>query len=180
MTTLTDDQRTAVFARVKHFLDMARTRYNREFINPVVLFDLQGRIAGQAWGNYKIRLNIDLLVHNWEEFMQDTIPHEVAHLVQKVLYPYDKSHGRGWKSIMRGFGCNPKRTHNMDLSCTKVRRQARVEASCAHCGKEIKLTTTRAKRLMNGRRYFHPACGPKGVIVLRGSKEVSIERLVAM
>lgn len=179
MTNVTEAQRLEVFARVKHFLDVARTQYKREFINPVVLFDLQGRIAGQACGNWKIRLNADLLVNNWEDFMNDTIPHEVAHLVQYVIYPYDKPHGRGWKSIMRGFGVNPKRTHKMDLSCTKVRRQARVEASCGHCGMEIKITTTRAKRIMRGYTYWHSKCGSKGVVVLRGSKEVSVERLLA-
>ena len=51
-------------------------------IEPVISFDLRGQAAGQA--NYrenKIRFNRHLLEKYTAEFVDQTVPHEFAHLV---------------------------------------------------------------------------------------------------
>lgn len=86
-----------------------------------VKVDIRGnRIAGQVrrdfLGNLILRLNPKFCAEYEEETLNDTIPHEVAHLVCYALGLNKEGHGKRWQAISIKLGCNGKRCHNMKLS----------------------------------------------------------------
>lgn len=166
---ISEEQRNKVLNQVNDLIAKAREMYRGHGIQtPVVLFDLTGTTAGEAWGSYKIRLNSALFAVNESEFYNDTIPHEVAHIVQHTVYPHSKPHGSEWRSIMRFFGYNPTRKHKMD--CTAVRRRkATVTVMCTCCSKEFPMGITKAKRMFayGSKKYHHRTCGHKSQLVLK-------------
>ena len=97
-------------------LEELNEEYNAEFDFPRIEWVICGSTAGRAWlGQWRIQLNEQLCKENMEDFMNDTIPHEVAHLIAYKVFG-DDGHGDGWKSVMRALGLNPSRCHNYDTS----------------------------------------------------------------
>ena len=68
---------------------------------------------------YRISLHEEFLKHNLKSFLNDTIPHEIAHLVAYEKYArYDikiAGHGPEWQDIMRIMGIKPEKYHKMTL-----------------------------------------------------------------
>jgi SprT protein len=131
---------------------------------PEIKFDLKGRTAGSS--NYHkgfLRFNVPLAVRNKEHFLQNIVPHEVAHWVQRWKYGYGKhcmSHGRQWKFIMVNvMGISPKRCHKYDTSETVTRRLKTYTYSCG-C-REHKVTSIKHNRIRRGYAYSCTRCGNK-------------------
>lgn len=81
----------------------------------VVLNNRLKTTAGRAFienNPQYIDLSTELFWEYTEEFLNDTIPHELAHLVAYTIYG-DKGHGKGWYSIIKQFSINTTRLHNM-------------------------------------------------------------------
>jgi predicted SprT family Zn-dependent metalloprotease len=53
-----------------------------------------------------------LLLHNHDEFLGQTVPHECAHFIALRVYG-DEGHGKGFKFVMEKLGCRPERCHSM-------------------------------------------------------------------
>lgn len=132
---LTADLKQRTIQQVHHFVDLANKRYGINMSYPTITFDLRGTTAGMAYsGEHKVQFNAGLLVRNVDEMLEDTVPHEVAHLVTYRLHPTSrrwtgkkwvrtiKPHGDEWKSVMRALGVTPDRTHNMDVSEVRVKK----------------------------------------------------------
>lgn len=92
-------------------------------------FSLRGRCAGQACverrGTTSLRINLQLLAENLDDYLHQTIPHEVAHLVvnwqarKARLKP--KPHGAEWQAVMRDcFGLEPIRCHSYQTTPARV------------------------------------------------------------
>lgn len=86
-----------------------------------VEFSLRGQSAGWAMGVDYLNFNLELAKRNLQAFCDDTIPHEIAHLIDTRLHG-KSSHGSSWKWVMGVLGVNPSRCHNYDVSETKQRR----------------------------------------------------------
>ena len=116
------------------YLD-AQSIWGRNFDLPAISYDLLGRCAGRAHISEKrIRLNPVLLLENQVDFIERTVPHEVAHLVTYTIYPESrliKPHGREWKAIMQALGYKPIRCHSYDTTNAQVRRERRFTYACA-------------------------------------------------
>ena len=85
---------------------------------PIVFFE-KSRTAGYVWPNKygnRVFLNAPLLETNEEDYMRETIPHEVAHIFQTKLKASDPVHGPFWRGLMRSIGIAPQRLHNYDVS----------------------------------------------------------------
>jgi SprT protein len=93
-----------------------------EFEIPKIRFDLKGRPAGACcmMGNKCIlRFNLKLLEENQENFLQFTVPHEVAHYITAILYGKVKPHGEQWQNVMHFFGIeHPRRCHSFNIEDT--------------------------------------------------------------
>lgn len=127
-----------------------------------MLCDLRGKAAGQvAWrqGETRIRYNLDMAERQPEAFIQQTIPHEVAHVVTRLLYPKARPHGPEWRSVMAYLGITePQRCHSFHTANTPSKRQRRWPYRCA-C-RDHQLSSTRHNRIQRGQsRYLCRHCG---------------------
>ena len=107
-----------VIQRVEYCLNQASSQLQRPFTMPIVSFNQRGRIAGSAWlHRWELRFNPILLADNEAVFMQEVIPHEVAHLVTFACFGKVKPHGKEWQHIMRSvFNLTPRTRHQLDTS----------------------------------------------------------------
>jgi SprT protein len=111
---------TAIRQKARECIARYVERANREQRIPLKMptcsFDLRGTTAGRAYlGENHVQLNPVLLTENFESFLSDVIPHEVAHLAAYVKWNV-RDHGEQWKSVMRAFGLKPNRCHSLDVS----------------------------------------------------------------
>lgn len=168
---LTAELKQKAIARVRHFIDLANQKYpGLNMSMPIINFDLRGRTAGTANSStHTIRLNAGLFVRNVEDYMNDTIPHEVAHLVQYKLHPTQRRwtgrkwvrtvqpHGYEWQRVMRSFGVAPERCHQMDTSETRVKKnvtkyQYKCNCKTHEVGKKVH------NRIQMGHTYTCRSC----------------------
>lgn len=77
--------------KVRESLCIAEKHFSKTFALDDVLFDLGGKAAGQLVyckkrSSYKIRINRGLLQMDPDHVINQTIPHEVSHLVAFQVY----------------------------------------------------------------------------------------------
>jgi len=129
-----DNLLTAMRNRVEECFQTAEKHYEVKIPRCSINFTLKGTKAGTAcFGKKELRFNRKLAVENRDHFMNDTVPHEVAHIVQRWRYGYQvEPHGREWKKIMvEVFRIPPKRCHNLDVS--SVKRKTKEYAYVCGC-----------------------------------------------
>ncbi|MBE2895807.1 SprT family zinc-dependent metalloprotease [Pasteurellaceae bacterium HPA106] len=88
--------------RLRACLNLAQAHFHRTFPMPSVLYNVRGLKAGVAYlQQNEIRLNRTLLEQNPEEFIRETVPHELAHLIVYQHYGRRaKPHGQEWRFVM--------------------------------------------------------------------------------
>ena len=114
---------TTINTVVKETLKKAENIYNRPFPEIEIRNDIKGKCGGQFCirGTQKyLRFNPVLWSENKDTY-DHTVVHEVAHYVQKEMYPYSKPHGPEWKSVMTRLGANPKISHSYNIRSTQKR-----------------------------------------------------------
>jgi SprT protein len=127
-----------------------------------VHFDLKGRAAGMyriVRGQRIIRYNPYLFAKYFDENLNTTVPHEVAHYLTDMVYGYPKvkPHGHEWRTIMRMLGADASIHCEFDLDGIPVRRYRRVRYAC-RC-RFHELTRVRHNRIQaKGARYFCQTC----------------------
>ena len=123
-----------------------------------VQFDLRGNAAGM----YRVRDHERLIRFNpyifskyFDNNMEVTIPHEVAHYVTDRLYGIGnvRPHGPEWKTVMAALGADARATARYDLTGIPVRRQRRFSYRCGCMTHQ--LTSCRHNRFMQGRVTYH-------------------------
>ena len=94
---------------------------------------MNGRLtstAGRAFlKSGKLEFSTSLYVANREAFLNDTVPHEFAHLVAYQVYG-DEGHGAGWKSVMVALGYEPTRCHSYETAARKSTKTYKFECAC--------------------------------------------------
>lgn len=107
-----------VTERVAACIRQANQRLNKRMPLPSVLFNQRGKSAGSArLQRWELRFNPVLLAENPQAFLEEVVPHEVAHLVTFRLYGKVRPHGREWQQIMSAiYGLEPRATHSFDVS----------------------------------------------------------------
>lgn len=103
--------------RLRTCLDLAEYHFNRSFPMPSVNFNLRGVKAGVAYlQQNEIRLNRTLLLENSEDFLQQVVPHELAHLIVYQYYGQVRPHGQEWQYVMQQLFQLPAHTcHQFDI-----------------------------------------------------------------
>jgi SprT protein len=106
--------------RIKKVIADAQTRYGVDFSDVQVRFDLRGRCAGIAghkgglFGKraYFLRFNRDMINTNaFKHLVEDTVPHEVAHIICFMRPELGRNHDAGWKRVCRKLGGSGERCH---------------------------------------------------------------------
>lgn len=146
-----------VLATVESCYRLAETHFQRRFERPCLTFNLRGMAAAVAYpARNAIRINHYLLEQNSEDFLDNTIPHEISHLIAYRLHGRRiRPHGTEWATIMRGvFKLQPLRCHHYDVRRNmKVAYHYRCGCPTAHA-----LGTRRHQSAMRGRYYFCRRC----------------------
>lgn len=156
---------------IKFYVELGNEIFNTDLKMPEIDFNLKGTCGGK----YSIRknivkINLILFAENVEDYLNQTIPHEVAHAFQyhlchlknvtnQAFYGAKKimPHGKEWKQIMRAFGKDPKRTHSYDVSNAKIRRIAKNHVYVCGCKDPHYLSDTCHKRALRATQLGHAA-----------------------
>lgn len=124
---------------------------------PSLRFDLRGQAAGQAiWTRDRhpeLRFNLAIARRYPEDFLRQTVTHEVAHLLTAACHGRTPPHGREWQAVMRFLGiADPRRCHDYEIDESTVRRQRRWPYRCA-CRSHL-VSTTRHRRMQRGAALY--------------------------
>lgn len=108
--------------RTQEVVDYARKVFpTLQMVNPKVEFFQKTAVAGKAhYFDWKVSYNEVIAQTNGLDKFDNTVIHEVAHLVVKKLYPLAKPHGWEFKQVMRTLGGSGERCHNYDVSAVKT------------------------------------------------------------
>jgi len=171
------DMQMEVNEAVAFYIDLASELYGMDFEVPRVRYDIRGTTAGQARAyQWAVRFNPVLLQENFEDMIEQTVPHEVAHLVARKKTPYRiKPHGHEWKQIMRDFGKSATRCHDYDTSNARAwrrnvsrssvmapsRPRERFPYECSCCHKKVSVGPTQNRRWHQGTIYVSKCCRAK-------------------
>lgn len=176
--------RARVEAKLAACIEILEKRYNQKFKMPSIEYTGATHVAGSAmFSQWKIELSAPLLMDpaNVEEMINDTTPHELAHLVTNKVYPEVSErgqmqftsrgmrrgkrevHGPRWQEVMWAMGVNPSRTHNMKLSedsahADKVRQRVRYDWLCTGCNTTIQLGPKHNARMEKYGDIWHKTC----------------------
>ncbi len=134
---LSPELRAKVEAAVEAAFKKAEKHYKQKFKRPEVRYNIRNTNGGEAWYRRNlIRLNLTFLVENEEEFLKQTVPHEVAHLVAHYVYdskPMNgkkvRPHGKEWKEVCGVLGIEPKVKHSYDITSLDIVRVKRTRAT---------------------------------------------------
>lgn len=181
--------KTQVETKVNACVATVEKHYGISFKKPKISYNVRGTTGGYAkYASWEVDFNPVLLSENLDTYLTDVIPHEVAHLAAKLIYPHTlvrgfgkkrSPHGREWASIMVVLGADPKRTHSMDVSNAKVRTMKKYEYKCSGCGHIYHLGAKRHNQLKAGAVMWHPSCGrTNGKIIAVGESSTQTTSVI--
>lgn len=139
-----------------------------------VKFDLRGTTAGmfcsrQHGLNKYFRVNLTIAKDNLDDYLDRTVPHEVAHYIVNEHYKHYsyrrvQPHGYEWQNVMISiFGLEPSRCHSYNVDSINP-----FVYKCA-C-KTHNLSKIRHGRVMRGSTYHCSKCRTKLVFVKKIDK----------
>ena len=122
-----------------------------DFDDIEIRYTLRGTTAGRAQylhsNKMKLWYHPELAERDLDNYIVQTLYHEIAHLYTFKMYPSSKPHGIEFKQICRAIGGNGRRTHNLDTE--GIRQQKTIRRfiyGCPACGKKYELTTHKHNR----------------------------------
>lgn len=134
-----------------------------------VEFTLKGTCAGTALlsgtrvHNHRINLNMEGLLKYEDEMCNETVPHEVAHLVVGSVWGTHykgkkiQSHGPEFKRVCRMLGCKTETYHTMKLTPINNVKKWEITSECG--GSSIIASTRMKNSIMNGFQTRKSICG---------------------
>lgn len=111
-----DQAKAEIIQKVAEVEALARRLYPSYASRPVtrITFKMKGRAAGTAsFRDHTVMLNLGQAVQS-DAIARLTVPHEIAHLVTRCLYPAASAHGREWRTICRALGGDGQRCYNAE------------------------------------------------------------------
>ena len=166
-----------VFDKVVVFISKFQSGWFGSCIDiPKIKYTLNNRTSGcvsYIGDSAHLNFNMTFLRENKEQFLNQTVPHEVAHyclwFVNGLQYsPSGRRiiHGRDWKRTMRFFGVDPNRCHSYNVTNTKRKTIKRVDYKC-NC-MHHSLTIIRHNKIVKGKSsYSCNKCHSKLVQVVK-------------
>ncbi len=147
--------------------DILSEYYGKELDYPTTSYKLRGCTGATAVTHYdrftgsvkhqELKINSVLFTENLDDYLGNTIGHEICHLVVRQVYGQKRfgkrvrPHGQEWKTAMSALGLEPSRTHEYDTTNAKVytRKRKRHVYEC-DCMPEIHVTPQRHNKIQRG------------------------------
>lgn len=147
--------------------------FGRSFPRPRVSFDIKygsNRAGDASYVKNLIRINRQLLNQNPTEIIEQTCPHEAAHLIAYHLYGTKAwNHGPYWKQVMRALGKSPDRCHEL-VTVSFLRKPV---YQCNYCNRQGPISPTLHNRVVSGRASLKRCkCGGQYSFVGTGNQVV--------
>jgi len=163
---LNSQDKKALLEKGEDCFILAECFFDRPFQRPDYLFNQLGKSAGSAHLQSNIiKFNATLFKHNKEEFINQVVAHEVAHLIVYQHYGKVRPHGREWQHVMRNvFNCPAITTHSLDVS-EVIGRQFSYLCLC----RTHQLTIRRHNKVLKGVKYLCTRC--KGTLIANFQRE---------
>ncbi|MBN1086930.1 SprT family zinc-dependent metalloprotease [Erwinia aphidicola] len=141
----------AVMRQLREKLQQANLRLERSYPEPALVYQQRGTAAGTAWlQSWEIRLNPVLLLENQQAFIDEVVPHELAHLLVWKHFGRVAPHGKEWKWMMESvLGVPARRTHQFEISSVRSRAYP-YRCRC----QQHQLTVRRHNRVMRGESEY--------------------------
>ena len=116
-------QSQQILDRCKEKFTLAKQLYPHladRFDKVGIRIDLKGRAAGMACmrnrNEFYIRFNADMLTREaFDHVLNETVPHEIAHIICFMDPRYGKNHDHGWARVFRSLGGSGKRGHTEEV-----------------------------------------------------------------
>lgn len=149
-----------VVERVMELVDIGNAHYNLKLAYPFVHYNISHKAAsGECTAKLaRIGFNPWLLPHNFESYLQDTIPHEVAHYFEYHLSKIETTnpHNPLWYQIMAVFGVEgPHDCHNYELRHVPTLHSVFLyRCSC----KTWRIQTITHRKIVSGKDYTCNKC----------------------
>lgn len=132
-------------------LALANHVLDKNYREPIITYQQRGTAAGTAWlEKNEIRLNPTLLLENQQAFIDEVVPHELAHILVWRHFGRVAPHGKEWKWMMADvLGVTPRRTHQFAVQ-TVSSRHFLYRCAC----QEHALSIRRHNRVLRGETSY--------------------------
>ncbi|MGM3182737.1 SprT family zinc-dependent metalloprotease [Dickeya oryzae] len=149
----------AVMRCLREKLQQANTVLGSDYPEPVINYQQRGSTAGSAWlKEWEIRLNPVLLLENQQPFIDEVVPHELAHLLVYARFGKTAPHGQQWRWMMESVLNVPARRTHQFATASVQGKTFLYECAC----RRHELTVRRHNRVIKGEsEYRCRACGER-------------------
>ena len=166
---LSSTQHSEIVQQCQKYIDIANNFYKPEisFTLPTIAYNVRGTCAGLAkFKIWTVAFNPIIFYHNYEDSLKNTVPHEIAHLIDFSLQAKrpamigrkrQSAHGPSWMYVMRVFGVVPKRTHSYDTSMVNVGMVQKFSYTC-NCNKSIIVGSNVHNKIQRKLKTYRSKC----------------------
>nr|WP_150539388.1 SprT family zinc-dependent metalloprotease [Actinobacillus vicugnae] len=117
--------------QLKRNLEQANHYFNKGFTPPTVSYAVRGEKAGVAYlQRNEIRFNPVLLAENKQAFIQQVVPHELAHILVYQQFGRVQPHGKEWKMMMEQVLGVPAETYHCFDTRNVIGQQFAYQCGC--------------------------------------------------
>lgn len=151
------DIRQAIINKNYEVITLARSLFPKfaDAPMPSIGFFTNGKNAGTAQNMpFRVEYNLTVFGSDLERFLNDTVPHEIAHLVCFYM-GLDKGHGKNWKRVCAMLGGNSKRCYQAVEGSIQFQGSRKVTEYfyIAPCGTSVWVSTQRHNAMTRGKQY---------------------------
>jgi len=146
-----------VHDKTDYYIQLANKKLSLQLSSIDVKFDLKGRTSGMFVVKHNevfIRYNEVIFSRYFEDSLENTVAHEVAHYVVHSMHGIRKvkPHGHEWKRVMNLFEVKPEVTSKYDVSALPLHRQKQHDYSCACMTHQ--LSSTRHNKVQTNKAVY--------------------------
>lgn len=137
-------------------LAKAGEMYDMDLSKVAIEFNLKGSSMGQAcWrvrglsgkpSALRVRFNLRMCSEDMNDAINDTVPHEVAHIVCGVNPKLGSKHDAGWREVCIALGGTGNTFHTQEVIYSKGKTYAYTTSN----GRVLNLSELRHKKLQSG------------------------------
>jgi SprT protein len=166
---LSDDLKQQVVEETKRYIRLAEQLFDIKMKPVEIVFNLKGRAAGMYRVSQRdlrklslhrnryreIRYNPYIFARYYEDNLNVTVPHEVAHFVTDIIHGLKniKPHGKEWKQVMATFGADASVTADYDLTGIPKKKMRSFTYRCL-CG-DRQLSAIRHNKIIKRQYRYH-------------------------